>query len=154
MGDLLGEVVRGERLATVVLVAVAVARVDHEPRREIGIHERRGRLLHADRVVVGAAGAAPQDDVAVRVPARGDDRAEALLGHAQKLVGMGAGAYGVDGDLDAAVGPVLEADGHRESRGELAVHLALGRSSADRAPGDEIRGELGRDRVEEFAARR
>src|SRR2546427_9492621 len=133
--DLLGDVVRGERLTAIVLVAVAVARVDHEPRRQAGVHESRGGLLHAHRVVVGAAGAAAQDDVAIGVAARGHDRAEPLLGHAEELMRVRGGAYGVDGDLDAAVGPVLEADGHRETRGELAVHLTLGGARADRTPG-------------------
>src|SRR5438093_7290856 len=153
VGDLLGDVAPGDRLAAVVLVAVAVARVDHEPRRKPSVDERRGRLLHAHGVVVGTARAPAQDDVAIGVTARGDNRAEPLLGHAGELVGMPGGAHGVDGDLDAAVGAVLEADGHREARGQLAVHLALGRARADGAPGDEVRGELGRDRIEELAAR-
>jgi hypothetical protein len=58
----------------------------------------------------------------------------------------------VDRDLDAAGGAVLEADRHREARGELPVHLALAGSRADRAPGDEVRDELRGDRVEELAA--
>src|SRR5439155_1202412 len=107
-----------------------------------------------DRVVVGPAGAAAQDHVAVRVAPRGDDRAEALLRHAQELVRVDGGAHGVDRDLHAAVGAVLEADRHREARGELAVHLALGRARADGAPRHEIRGELRRDRIQELAARR
>src|SRR4029077_4720959 len=37
---------------------------------------------------------------------------------------------------------------------ELAMHLALGRPRADRAPRDEVRGELRGDRIEELAARR
>ena len=47
--------------------------------------------------------------------------------------------------------PFLKPDRHREARGELAVHLALARARADRAPGDEIGDELRRDRVEELA---
>ena len=91
--------------------------------------------------------------MAVGVAARREDRREALLGDAEEAVRVRGRAHGVDRDLHAAVGAVLEADGHRQARGELAVHLALGRPRADRAPGDQVRGELGRDRVEELAAR-
>ena len=154
VGDLLGEIVRGDGLTAKVLVTVAVARVHHESRSLSGVDERGRGLLHADRVVVRPARPAAQDDVTVRVAARGDDRAEPLLGHAQELMRMRGGAHGVDRDLHAAVGAVLEADRHREARCELAVHLALGRPRADGAPGDEVRGELRRDRIEELAARR
>src|SRR5262249_3000046 len=106
------------------------------------------------RVVVGAAGATAEDDVAVGVAARGDDGAEPLLGYAEELMRVRRGAYGVDGDLNTAVGPVLEAYRHRQPRRELAMHLAFGRARADGAPRDEVRGELRRDRIEEFAARR
>ena len=115
------------------------------------------RLLGArDRlgVVVRARRAAAQDQVAVGVAARRDDRGDALLGDRQEVVRVGRGADRVDRDLDAAVGAVLEADRHREARGQLAVHLALARARADRAPGDEVGDELRRDRVEELAARR
>ncbi len=78
---------------------------------------------------------------------------QALLGDAQELVRMRGGLHRVDGDLDAAVGAVLEADRHREAGGQLAVDLALGRARADRAPGDGVGDELRRDRVEELAAR-
>ena len=92
--------------------------------------------------------------MAVGVAAGGDDRAEPLLGHAEEPVGVGARAHGVDRDLHPPVGAVLEADGHREARRELPVHLALRRARADRAPRDEIGGVLGGDRIEELAAGR
>src|SRR2546428_5278751 len=62
-------------------------------------------------------------------------------------------AYGVDCDLDTTVRAVLEAHGHRQAGGELAVDLALRRARADRAPDHEVRDELRGDRIEEFAAR-
>src|SRR2546426_5760019 len=55
VGDLVGDVAPGDRLPAVVLDTVAVARVDHEPRRKPGVDERPGRLLHAHGVVVGTA---------------------------------------------------------------------------------------------------
>ena len=92
--------------------------------------------------------------MAVRVAGRGHDPGQALLGHAEEAVRVGSRLDAVDRDLNAAVGPVLEPDRHRQARGELAVDLALGRARADRAPGDRVGEELRRDRVEELAAGR
>ena len=47
---------------------------------------------------------------------------------------------------DVAVGAVLEADRHRQARGQLAVDLALGGARADRAPADQVGDVLRRDR--------
>ena len=67
---------------------------------------------------------------------------------------MAGRADRVDGDLDAALGAVLEAHRHREPRRQLPVDLALGGAGADRAPGDEVGDELRGDRIEEFAGGR
>src|SRR5439155_1250127 len=47
----------------------------------------------------------------------------------------------------------LEPDRERRPWGELPVHLALGRTRADRRPGDEVARVLRRDRVDELAGR-
>jgi hypothetical protein len=60
----------------------------------------------------------------------------------------------VDRHLHPAARAVLEADRHRQARGELAVHLALGCARADRAPRDQVGHELRRDRIEELGAGR
>ena len=91
--------------------------------------------------------------MAIAVAPRADDGGQALLGDAEEGVRVRGGAHGVDGDLHPAVGAVLEAHGHREPRGQLAVHLALRRARADRPPRHEVRRELRRDRVEELAPR-
>ena len=57
-------------------------------------------------------------------------------------------------DLEVAVGAVLEAYWRRQARRELAVHLGLGRSCADRTPADQVADVLWADHVEELAARR
>jgi hypothetical protein len=44
----------------------------------------------------------------------------------------------VDRHLHVAVGAVLDADPHRQARGERAVDLALHRACADRAPAHEV----------------
>ncbi len=152
-GDLRADVARDVDLAFVPALAVGVRAVDHELRREPG----RGELLacrgDARRVVVRRLAAA-QDDVAILVAGSVHDRRVAALGHRQEMMRRGRGLDRVDGDLDVAVGAVLEADRAREPRRELAVHLALGGARADRAPRDEIREVLRRDHVEILGAGR
>ncbi len=59
-------------------------------------------------------------------------------------------ADGVDGRLDVAVAAILETHGHGESRGELAVDLALHGARADGRPGDEVGVVLPEDGVEKL----
>ena len=66
----------------------------------------------------------------------------------------GSGFHAVDGDLDVAVGAVLEPDGHRQSRRQLAVHLGLGGPGADRAPRDGVGDVLRAGRLQELASDR
>src|SRR5256712_2662586 len=72
VGDLLGDVAPGDRLAAVVLVAVAVARDDYGLALKPRLEQHRGRLLHADRVVLGPAPAPPPDGVAISGSTRCD----------------------------------------------------------------------------------
>ena len=58
----------------------------------------------------------------------------------------------VAGDLDVAVGAILEPDRRRQTGGEFAVHLALGGARANRAPGDQVAQVLGRDHVQKLTA--
>src|SRR5213592_2448742 len=60
-------------------------------------------------------------------------------------------AAGIDGDLDVAVGSVLESDRHREPGPELAMGLALAGAGSDRSPTDGVGDVLRRDRIEELA---
>jgi hypothetical protein len=108
------------------------------------VHHQRGGQLgglqvlagggHAGGVVVGRLAAA-QDDVAVLVAVGLHDGHLAVLVHRQEVVAARRRLDGVGGDLDVAVGAVLEADRRRQARGQLAVHLALGGARADGAPG-------------------
>jgi cobaltochelatase CobN len=65
-------------------------------------------------------------------------------------LGCGGGAAGVDRNLEVAVGPVLEADGHGEAGGELAVDLAFRGPRSDGAPGNEVGHVLRADGLEEL----
>src|SRR5207244_12513700 len=138
LGELDPDVPRPRRLPAGVPLAGTAARVDHESRVRPGVAEGRHRLLDVERVVVRTALAAAEDHVAVGVAAGGDDRAEPLLGHAEKPMGVSARTNGVDRDLHPPVGAVLDADGHREARRELPVHLALRLARSARSPRDTL----------------
>ena len=152
--QLRGDLLDHHRLPRRILAAVAVAAVDHELRREVRGLELGGGTGDVVRAVVGRVVRASQDDVAVGVSARRDDGRDPLLGDRQEMVRVHRRADCVDRDAHVAVGAVLEADRHREPGCQLAMDLALGRARADRAPRDEIGGELRRDRVEELGAGR
>jgi cobaltochelatase CobN len=92
--------------------------------------------------------------VAVVIAGRRRDGAATLLGHRQKVMGMRRRLHGVDRDLHVTVRAVLESDRARQSRHELAMHLALRRPRTDRAPRHQVADELRRDHVEELAAGR
>src|SRR5688572_10110384 len=130
-----------------------MACVDHEPRRKPGLGEQLARRRDVLGAVVRRLAAA-QNDTPVGIAGRRRDGRLTLLGHGQEMMRMRRRADGVYGNLDVAVGAVLEADGAREARRELAVDLALGRARADRAPGDEIGDVLRRDRIEVLDAGR
>ena len=83
-----------------------------------------------------------------------DDGHLAVLVHRQEVVRPRGGLDRVDGDLDVAVGAVLEAHRRAQARGQLAVHLAFGGARADRAPADQVADVLRADHVQELAARR
>ena len=148
-----GHVVRHRDLALVLLAAVAVRDVDHHLLAQAGGAQRLAARGHVGGVVVRRLAAA-QDDVAVVVAARLEDRGHAHLGHAHEGVRRARREDGVGRDLDAAVGAVLEADRAAQARGELAVALALGGARADRAPGDQVGDELRAQQVEELGAGR
>ena len=141
-------------LAAVVLAAVAVARVHHQPPRQPRRLDQVQRLGGVAGLVVRAGPAAAQDDVRVWVARRGHHRGDAVMGDAEERVPGGRRPASVHGHLDVAVRAVLEPDRHRQARRELAVDLAFGGPRADRAPGHRVRDVLRRDRVEPFAAHR
>ena len=140
-------------LSLVLLAAVGMAAIDHQGAVELrGLDLGTGRS-HMGGVVVRCLATA-QDDVAVGVAARLDDRDLAIFVHRQEMVRAGGGLDRIGGDPDVAVGAVLETDRRRQAGGEFAVNLALGRARTDRAPGDQVADVLRRDDVEKLTARR
>lgn len=78
-----------------------------------------------------------------RIPIRLDDSRQALLGDRQESMSGPGSLDGVDGNVDRAVGTVLEADRHGEGGSEFAVDLGFGGSGADCAPGGKVGEVLG-----------
>ncbi|MPM53902.1 hypothetical protein SDC9_100672 [bioreactor metagenome] len=136
-----------------LLAGVGVAAIDHQR----GLQARRFQVLAGGGDVASVVVrrlATAQDDVAVLVAAGVHDGHLAVLVHRQEVVTTTGGLDGVGGDANVAIGAVLEADGRGDARGQFAVHLAFGGARADSAPTDQIADVLGRDHVQEFAARR
>ena len=125
--------------------------IDHHLLAQPCLAQHGAGRFDVRRVVVGRLAAA-QDDVAVAVAARLEDRRHAHLGHAHEGMRSARGKHRISSHLHAAVGAVLEADGAAQAGGKLAVALALGRARADRAPGDEVADVLRREQVEKLAA--
>ena len=140
-------------LTFMALGRVGVRAVDHQRLWQAGGAERVARRGHA-RFVVVRSRAAAQDDVAVGIAARVDHRHLAALVHPEEVVRPRRRLDRIAGDAHVAVRAVLEADWRRRARCELAVHLALRGSRANRTPCDQVADVLRRDRVEELAARR
>src|SRR5262249_50094964 len=137
-------------LAYVVLAAVVVTRVDHDAALQTrslqGVQRHRDALGSVVRAVLATA----QDDVAVLVAGGCPDRGPSVRVHTEEQVAAAPDVARVDRDLHAAVGRVLETDGHRQARRELAVYLALRRPCADRAPRHRVRDVLRADRIQEL----
>ena len=136
-----------------LLAAVRVAAVDHQRGRQMG--RRQGLAGRRDAVgIVVRRLATAQDHVAVLVAVGLHDGDLSVLVHRQEVVAAGRGLDRVGGDLDVAVGAVLEADRRRQPGRQLPVHLAFRGACADRAPGDQVAQVLRRDHVQEFAGGR
>src|SRR3984885_1729853 len=66
-GNLRGDIAAHETLTSVVLIAVGMAAVDHDARREAGfLHLLRG-LRHCGSVVIRRLTPTPQDEMTVRI---------------------------------------------------------------------------------------
>ena len=137
-------------LAGGVAPRIPVAAVDDDRARDARVFELAERGVDARGVIVFAGDAPAQDQVAVRIALAPDDSAAAVVHDPDVAVRRAGGADRVHGDLQVAVGAVLEPDGHVERAGELAVRLGFRRARADPRPRNEL-GEVVRDRrVEQF----
>ena len=92
-----------------------MAAIHHQPGRQAVLGQGFCRFLHRLGVVVGAALAAAQHQVAIGVARGGHDGGVAVVVDAKEMVGPGGGLHGVDRRDRTAVGAVLEADRHRQA---------------------------------------
>src|SRR3954468_20207205 len=100
-GDLPADLARDVHLLRGIFGTVAVAEVDYNPRRNARFRERLGRDIDVRRVMVRLLAAA-ENDVAVLVPERRDDRRAPRLGNREKMVRRVRGADRLDRDADVA----------------------------------------------------
>jgi hypothetical protein len=131
-----------------------VRAVDHDTGLVLGtgLFERGRDGLDVLGGVIGALGTTSENDVDVLVSGGLDDSSKTLLGNTHESMGIGSRLHGVDCNPDTSVRPVLEADGERDTRSELAMELGLGSTSTDSTPRDEISNVLGRDGVEKLGS--
>src|SRR6266545_79647 len=137
-------------LARVLFSRVGMAAVHHEYRRQTGLLQRDDGGSDAFGIVVRLPTTAAQYDVTVRISRRADDAGDAVLIDAEKTVGRARGRHGVNGDLQAAVGRVFEADLHGQTARHLAVRLGFRRAGADRRPTHQVGKILRHDGIEKF----
>lgn len=102
-------------------------------------------------IEVGASGATTEDDESVLVSGGSGDGSETMLGDTQEVMLGGRGSNSINGNSQAAIGAVLEADWEREARRKLAVQLGLSGACSDGSEGDQIREELWRDGIKHLA---
>ena len=129
-------------------VKPTVRAVNHHNLREVLLPQRLAHSLDAVLVEICALGSTTQDDEAVLVTACPGDSSQTLFCDTHEVVLRGSAANSVNGDLQTAIGAVLETNGEGETRGKLTVQLRLCCARADGAEGDQVCEELGGDRVE------
>ena len=149
--DLLGHDGSDLGLVAVVLEGVPMRAVDHQALTHALLQQLSLGLGDARRVVVGALGAAAQDDEAVLVAHGAYNSHDTRLCYRQEVMWVPHGADGVDGHTQRPVRAVLEPHGEAQSAGQLAVQLRLRGARADGAYAGQVSEELRRDRVEHLA---
>ena len=125
-------------LPLVILAGVVVRAVHHHSTGQPFAGDGGFSAGDVFDAVIGAPTAAAQHDVMIGVAGGLDDRGDPVGIHADKMVRAAAGDHRIDGHLQAAFGPVLEADRHGEAAGHFPVNLAFRGARADGGPAQEI----------------
>jgi hypothetical protein len=73
---------------------------------------------------------------------------------AQETVWSHGRLHGIDGNLQAAIGAILETDGHGQSAGHLTMGLRLGGAGADGGPAHQVGEILRHHRIQKLGAGR
>jgi len=95
-------------LASVVLVTIRMAAIDHYLRPNARLLHLPASLLHRRRIVVDRLPAASKDNVAVRISPRHEDRRLAMLGMPEKVVRLPSRQNRLNSYLDIPRCSVLE----------------------------------------------
>lgn len=114
LGNLLGQDMCDLGLVFVILLRVAVAAVDHQPRIEALLLEICTRLLDADLIVVCALLSTAQNDKAVFVTNGTNNGYDTRLGDREEVMRVLDRADSIDSDTKGTIRTVLEA--HREGQ--------------------------------------
>ena len=84
------------------------------------------------------------------ISSRTDDAGYAVLVDTEEAMRCARRNHGVQGDLQTAIGAVLEANGHRQTTGHFAMCLRFGRPRPIGHPGHQIVDILWNNWVEKF----
>lgn len=148
--ELAGNLIDDKVLVSVVLLGVAVGAVNHDVLLDASLLELLLDGLDVVLVVVWSLVSTTEDDEAVGVSSGSDNSDDSGLGDGEEMVRTHGGSDGINGNTDASVGSVLEANWEGKTRGEFSVELGLGGSGTDGTDGEEISEELRGDGVEHF----
>ena len=110
---LLDDIVPGEPLFLVILVAVAVRTVDDHARIQARGNEAFVRFSERFLRVVRAAAAPSNDEVTIGIAGRIDDARVAVLIDSEETVGILRSDHGIERGLQSAVRRILVPHGHR-----------------------------------------
>mmetsp|Transcript_40811 Transcript_40811/g.102017 ORF Transcript_40811/g.102017 Transcript_40811/m.102017 type:complete len:210 (-) Transcript_40811:760-1389(-) len=112
VAELTRNVLGHDGLSAEVFAGVAVRAIDDQPGVDLGLVELLDRRPDRRRVVVGAVGAATEDDVAVGVAHRMHYRRQTLLRDPQEAVRVACRPHGINRNLYVTTRTVFESDGH------------------------------------------
>lgn len=150
---LLGVTVAGLHVSVSVLIHVRssedVPAVNHESGLGVAnLLKLLLGLLNVLGVVVGSLLPSSENDEAVVVTSSADNGDIARLGDRQEVVGVLDSADGVNGNIQSAVGTVLEADREGQTRGQFTVNLRLCCACANGTERQEIGSVLRSDGIQ------
>src|SRR5690606_30006233 len=152
--NLVCHILHYQRLNSRILAGVGVAAIDHNGFAQLGLVQCLFAQGNADGIVVWFAATTTKHHMAVVVALGANNGNFALLIDAQEAVGMRDRLHGVNRNVQAAVGAVVEANGHGQATADYPVGLGLGGTGADGRPGNGILQILGRNWVQSFGSGR
>ena len=125
-----------------------VRAVNHHDLRQVLLPQCFPGSLDALLVKVCTLASTAEDNEAVLITSCPGDGSQTLLCHTHEMM-LGSGSTdSIDGDGQASIGTVLEANGEGETRGQLTMQLRFGGTSTNGTERNQIGEELWGDCVE------